>query len=249
VTFSQKNAGGAPFFVFNELEEIPDFVHAVTSRLTDAAGASAVPGGRSLSGKALLFHQLGLPSDRIIQLRQTHSDRIVVADDGVAPVLHDRAEADGIILRHTGWYGVVRTADCLPLLAVLPGGRQACLVHAGWRGTRDRIAAKGVVQLLGLTGASPSEIVVGIGPCIRSCCYEVGAEVRAQFEQLGHDTGKIFQGPRLDLAAANAAQLRALGVTRIIDSGLCTACRTDLFYSYRRDGATGRLWTLAGFAR
>ncbi|MCH8017185.1 MAG: polyphenol oxidase family protein, partial [Acidobacteria bacterium] len=142
---------------------------------------------------------------------------------------------------------VVRTADCLPILVLLAEKKQVCVLHTGWRGTRDRITREGVSRFLEATQASPQQLIAAMGPCIRKCCYEVGPEVRNQYAQSGHDLDRCFSGPQLDLVEANSAQLQELGVTRILDSKMCTACRTDLFYSYRREGETGRMWLLAGF--
>ena len=71
--------------------------------------------------------------------------------------------------------------------------------------------------------------------------------MRAAYRRQGHEAGEVFKGRCLDLIRANRLQLRRLGVTRIVDSGLCTSCGNDLFYSYRRERTERRMWTLAGF--
>ncbi len=119
--------------------------------------------------------------------------------------------------------------------------------HAGWRGTCGRIAAKGIQRFLEVSSAGPEDLRVGVGPCIRKCCYQVGSDVRDRYRSAGHDVENLLSGSHLDMVKANVSQLQELGVVQIEDSGLCTACRHDLFYSYRREGATGRIWTIAGF--
>ncbi len=105
-----------------------------------------------------------------------------------------------------------------------------------------------MIRFLSETNAHPGELVVAVGPSIRRCCYEVGPEVLEQFDRAGHDMNRIASGRQLDIAEANRAQAEELGIKHFLDSGMCTACRTDLFYSYRREGKTGRCWALAGFA-
>ena len=121
------------------------------------------------------------------------------------------------------------------------------MVHAGWRGTRDRIIINGLKQFLKSTRVDSQELIVALGPAIRQCCYEVGPEIRDQYEDQGHESTCLFTGNHFDLVQANINQIREFGISQIIDAGICTACRTDLFYSYRKEGETGRMWTVAGF--
>ena len=95
--------------------------------------------------------------------------------------------------------------------------------------------------------APPRISEVALGPCIRQCCYRVGPEVENRFRGAGHPVQELFSEDRLDLVTANRGQLEEMGVSKVIDSNQCTACRTDLFYSYRREKTKQRMWTLAGF--
>lgn len=234
--FDKKKGGTVPYFVFEELEQVEGFVHAFTCRQTDEMDGSRLT-------KPALLKALDIEPDRVVQLKQIHSDQVVVLREAISTA----CRADGIIVSEPGFFAVIKTADCLPVICVLPKQRKVCSLHAGWRGTRDRIASQGIRRFFSLTGARPDDCIVALGPCIRKCCYEVGPEVREQFAGAGHDITRLFSGKNLDLAEANLRQLGELGITRILDSGMCTACRTDLFYSYRREGQTGRLWALAGF--
>jgi YfiH family protein len=130
---------------------------------------------------------------------------------------------------------------------VAPGSGIFAVFHAGWRGTANRIVEKGVSKLLEVSGAKAEEVLIAFGPCIRKCCYEVGEEVKRAFAAARQEVSRIFSGPFLDLVEANRRQLFRLEVTRILDSNLCTACRTDVFYSYRRERTPSRIWTIAGF--
>jgi polyphenol oxidase len=244
--FFQKNRGSSSFCVFSELEEIPGLVHAFTTRLTDNSDKDAGRLPEVASGKQVLLDELQIDPAWVVQLKQIHSDRVVTVNR-VRGTGTERARADGIVLTDPGHYAVIKTADCLPVIAVYPRGRQICALHAGWRGTSDRITEKAVGEFLSLTGAPPHELIVALGPSIRRCCYEVGQEVIGRFSQAGHELSQILSGRQLDIVQCNRLQLEKLGIRQILDSEMCTACRTDLFYSYRREGQTGRLWALAGF--
>ena len=78
--------------------------------------------------------------------------------------------------------------------------------------------------------APPRISEVALGPCIRQCCYRVGPEVENRFRGAGHPVQELFSEDRLDLVTANRGQLEEMGVSKVIDSNQCTACRTDLFY-------------------
>jgi YfiH family protein len=121
---------------------------------------------------------------------------------------------------------LVLVADCLPV--ALSDGTRIAMVHCGWRGLAGGILVRAVERFGGTPAAA-------IGPGIGPCCYEVGDEVLHYF-------GEHFaNGRMLDLRAIADAGLRAAGVDRIEHIDLCTSCRSDLFFSHRRDGGvTGR---------
>jgi len=246
--FFETSIAGSSFFAFSELQGVPGLVHAFTSKTTD--GDHDFSGSKSLEdmseGKAQLFDRLEIPKDRIVVLKQIHSDRLVTVDDNFEHG-ENRHRADGILLLTPGFYGVIKTADCLPVIAVSLSRRAVCAMHAGWRGTRDFIVQKGLSRFLESTDTNPEDVLVAFGPSIRRCCYEVGTEVVEDFRRAGQDVDALMTGRHLDIVAANRLQVESLGVKNVLDSGMCTACRTDLFYSYRREGVTGRLWAMAGF--
>lgn len=226
-------------------------VHAFTSRHTDFSAKGVNASANVATGKEALLDNLGVREDRLVQLQQVHSDQVVTLPGEAAaqPPAVCRYRADGVILARPGYFSVIRTADCLPIIGIFAAQKRICAFHAGWRGTRDRIVGKGIRKFLKLTGAAPQHLIVALGPCIQRCCYEVGPEVREQYVLGGHAVERVFFGRHLDLVEATRAQLEEAGVTTILESGMCTACRTDVFYSYRREGLTGRLWALAGFAQ
>lgn len=231
------------FFTFSELDEISGLIHAFTSRQTDNTLTDESDPALVATKKDRLLEVLELQPENLMTVRQVHSNR-VVRDRDCQPA---PPEADAILLSEPGLFGVIRTADCLPILAVSPSARMLCLTHAGWRGTRDHVARRAVRQLTETAQVSGEDLIVAFGPCIRVCCYQVGQDVLRRFETRGHDLNRVAQGDRLDLVEANRADLEGVGVVRILDAAVCTACSSDRFYSYRKHQDQGRMWLLAGF--
>jgi YfiH family protein len=154
----------------------------------------------------------------------------------------------------------VKTADCVPLLMGDPVTGAFAAAHAGWRGTLASIGTLAVKQLELEYNVRPADLRVAIGPAAGPCCYEVGADVIDAFKAKFEDADDLFTPTRdghalIDLVEANRRQLLSMGVAeeRIHLSPLCTMCRTDLFFSYRREkslhGKVGRLMSVIGRLR
>ena len=175
------------------------------------------------------------------RVRQVHGCRVVDAGTAAAP----GEEADAVISTVPGVAASVAVADCVPLLIADPRSGSAAAVHAGWRGTLDRVAAEGVRALVKRHGAKPSDLLAAIGPSIGPCCFEVSRELAIRFRgELGAATGNPRNiGSRADLWLANEQVLKGAGLARrrIEVLGRCTSCEDDVFFSHRRDqGRTGR---------
>lgn len=168
-----------------------------------------------------------------ISIEQEHSDLIhVVLEDSPPPRV-----GDGLILVRKRAAGIIKTADCVPVILLDATSRVAAVVHAGWRGTVLRIAGKAVDTMVGL-GARSSRIQALIGPSIGPCCYEVKEDVAARFRGAGFNEAIMTrQNDRtfLDLRKANVEDLETHGVNNIQILDLCTRCCRDLFFSARRN--------------
>ncbi len=155
-------------------------------------------------------------------------------------------EADALIADKADVCVAVRTADCVPLLiADVQTGRVAA-VHAGWRGLVQGVVEE-ALDAMTPYGTKPEDLSVAIGPHIRACCFEVGADVHAQLSHsltaAGGQATTAVQSAHFDLARLVVQKLRAAGVLslEIDDTGGCTHCDQRRFFSYRRDGSrTGR---------
>ena len=180
-----------------------------------------------------------MPSEPI-WLEQVHGKVVVNADAaGCVP------QADACFSRHRGAVCVVMTADCLPVLLCDEAGTVVAAAHAGWRGLCDGVIEATVKEM----GVAPQQLMAWLGPTIGPHAFEVGDDVRAAF--MAHDAqaaaafiplaaeGKY----RADMVRLARQRLNALGITRISGGTFCTYHQKDKFFSFRRDGETGRMGT------
>ena len=178
-----------------------------------------------------------LPSEPV-WLRQVHGTAVI--DTSVAGC--GAPEADACVSRHRGAVCVVMTADCLPVLFCDDAGSVVAAAHAGWRGLCDGVLEQTVKQM-----AVPArQLLAWLGPAIGPQAFEVGDEVRAAFMARQAEAAGAFvahgEGKWLaDLYLLARLRLEALGVRRIHGGDLCTHADAGRFYSYRRDGKTGRM--------
>jgi YfiH family protein len=219
-----------------------------------------------LENRRLFQSALGAPDLKLISLKQIHSDVIHLFD---APPT-EPCQGDASITNRPGLLLGVQTADCVPILLVDPRKRAVAAIHAGWRGTLQRVVVKAIGKMQMQFKTNPADLLAAIGPSIGGCCYEVGTEVATQFLSQFAEAPEWFDEFRtgdepnpiqwlnrmppghqpppknvlLDLRKANRAQLLGAGLRplNIFTSDLCTACRRDLLLSYRKEGAeSGRL--------
>jgi YfiH family protein len=178
-----------------------------------------------------LFAAAGAHRDRVYWPRQVHGPAVAPAGTRGDP-------ADVVWSDEPGDAVLVVTADCAPVALVRLDARPGvALAHVGWRGLLAGAVASAVHALGSLTAAV-------IGPAIGPCCYEVGEDVAAPV-RAAFGSGLVRDG-RLDLPGAVERALRAAGCSRVERLGGCTACSPDLYFSHRRDGATGRQGAIAG---
>ncbi|MFB9135845.1 peptidoglycan editing factor PgeF [Vibrio olivae] len=181
-----------------------------------------------------LMQQAGMPSAPV-WLNQTHSTKVVALNAPTSKVI----DADGVFTTTPGVVCSAMTADCLPVLLADRQGRGVAAVHAGWRGLAHGIVENALNYFEG-------EVVAWLGPAIGPAVFEVGDDVRDAFMsedanahlafRRGRQTGKWWADmPRLATQRLNLA-----GVDAVYNSGLCTYQDSNRFYSYRRDGVTGR---------
>lgn len=184
-----------------------------------------------------------MPSEPV-WLEQVHGTMVANAD--LAGCL---VQADACIARQRGSVCVVMTADCLPVLLCNTQGSVVGAAHAGWKG----LAAGVIEATVRAMNVTPQNLMVWLGPAISQGAFEVGDEVRAAFVAAHPQAVSAFvAGPSgkwfADIYALARIRLNAMGITQIYGGDHCTYSESDKFYSYRRDGITGRMGTFIWLA-
>ena len=208
-TFSTRTGGGS----------VGDFESLNLGVLTEDEASTVV------DNRGRLTAALGLAMERVVIGRQVHGAEIARHSGPQVPAPwadpgSGSPDVDGHVTSEFDLAALVFVADCLPIALSGPGG--VAMLHGGWRGMAAGIVGAGA-EAVGATDAA-------IGPGIGACCYEVGEEVLAAFAPLGSGHA---EGRMLDLVAVARKLLERAGVANVEDSGLCTSCNQDLFFSHR----------------
>ncbi len=239
-----------PVFIRPRWPAPPGVAAAVTTR---AGGASRPPfDGFNLAdhvgddpaavaaNRARLRAALDLPGEPA-WLRQVHGCGVAVLTAAPAAT----PEADAAVTAAPGVVCAVLTADCLPVLLCSRDGGRVGAVHAGWRGLAAGVLEAAVAAL----GVPPADVLAWLGPAIGPSAFQVGPEVRAAFVETDPGAEEAFVPDggdrwRADLQALARRRLAACGVEQVFGGGPCTHGDPARFYSYRRDGVTGRMAAL-----
>lgn len=190
--------------------------------------------------RARLRAAAGLPEEPR-WLRQVHGTAVAAAHKVTAPVAADAAWTD-----RPGVVCAVLTADCLPVLLAAGDGSAVAAAHAGWRGLAGGVLEAAVAALTARASVPP---LAWLGPAIGPEAFQVGPKVREAFVAEDPEAAESFRPDaegryRADLFALARRRLYSCGVTAVYGGGLCTWSSPERFFSYRRDGETGRMATL-----
>ena len=245
---------------FSHLKKYSELLHAVTTKSSDfpytfsLALHTGEEHEKIIANRKKLSNLLHTGKTlHYIVANQTHSDHIKIIQkkeskgwEGLKDAIED---CDALITDVKDVVLSILTADCVPVLLYDQKNKVVAAIHAGWKGTQKHIVAKTVQKMREIFGSNPKDILAGIAPSIGSCCYEVGEEVAAHF----FDTPEAFtkQGEKymLNLPYLNQKQLLDAGIEKenIEMSGVCTACDTQRFFSYRKEsGCSGRFMSMIG---
>jgi len=179
-----------------------------------------------------------LPSEPV-WLEQVHGAVVANADtSGCLP------QADGCIARHGSAVCVVLTADCLPVLLCDMAGSVVGAAHAGWKGLSAGVIESTVTAM----NVLPQDMIAWLGPAISQKAFEVGEEVRAVFVDADQNAASAFLPGQngkwfADIYKLAHLRLNALGISKVFGGGYCTFSDRERFFSYRRNGVTGRMGT------
>lgn len=201
-----------------------------------------------------LVQAIDIPLNSMTTAKQIHNDCVKIVSEesrGKGSVDFDGAinGTDAMVTNVPDTCLMVLLADCVPLLLYDPSKKVIGVVHAGWKGTLRFIARATIKTMQEYFGSSPQNIIVGIGPSVGPCCYQVGQEVISQVEQVLGTTQNLVRNRSadgkgyLDLWKANLKQLLDVGIPEenIDMAGTCTCHHPNVFFSYRHGrGNTGR---------
>lgn len=217
-------------------------VAGFTTRAQGSMAGSVFPLDEQARNRQALAAALGFST--VARVRQVHGNTVVRADQAT----DQWPEGDALWTDRAGVLLGIAAADCVPILVADPASGRIGAAHAGWQGTRLRVAQSLVRTLVG-AGSRASGLVASIGPSIGPCCYTVDAARAELVRESGQAAYLRASGDAFvfDLWAANVAQLRDLGVESIEVSRICTRSGGYDLWSYRGRDADGRYGTQLGF--
>ncbi|MDS1029600.1 peptidoglycan editing factor PgeF [Bacillota bacterium LX-D] len=207
--------------------------------------------------RAKICNALGIRATDLVTGEQVHGENILVITEqqkgkGALDYSSTCKAVDAFITNKRSIPLSTFYADCAPIFILDPVTPAISLAHAGWKGTVAKIGAKAMLKMQQEFGTKPEDCLIGIGPSIGPCCYEVDERVISQFAQKFSNYQDFIQAKApgkwlLDLWQANKTALLEVGIREknITNSGFCTNCHNDLFFSYRAEnGQTGRMAAL-----
>lgn len=232
---------GILYYQFKAFKDIDYINHLFTSRI----------GWDNDNLAKNISHIFKVSKDNIIAVKQVHGANIKIIDwdlnwDANNFKKISQIEADGLITNVANIILTTYHADCVPIYFLDKTKKIVGLAHGGWRGTFENISGKMIDIFNDKYSSDKKDILVGIGPSIGPCCYEVGQDLSQKFIQrynkfpnvVINKNNKFF----LDLWKINIYQLMEKGISRdnIIVSDICTSCEVDKFYSYRKEKGTNK---------
>ena len=246
-------------FFINSLSNQPSLVHATSSRyfiISDKKIPFSPPekdnGELFQKHQTMFLDSLGIGKNIIFRTSQCHGNSVyVLQNPNISIDKVSQFKADAIVTHLPECSIMVLTADCVPIVIYDPVKHVTGVVHAGRLGTQKKILSVTIEMLSREYGSRPEDLIVGMGPAIRGCCYEVGEDCIWPFIKMDSGKSEIVKITNkkkffLDLPEANRREGREAGVLNcnIYADGPCTFCENQRWYSYRKEGNTGRLITM-----
>lgn len=189
----------------------------------------------------IICDEIGVDANRLVLSNQVHENNVVSVGkkdcgNGLSKPQCFKS-ADALITGETGVPIVIFGADCVPVYFLDVKERVIALAHSGWRGTIKDIAAKTAQKMINEYNSKPENIIAAIGPSIGVCHYEVDDEPAEAFrKKFGDSVLEKHTKFHVNMQKAIKMQLFNMGVKNVTDSGICTFCENDMFFSHRKNG-------------
>ncbi|MDD5745683.1 MAG: peptidoglycan editing factor PgeF [Candidatus Omnitrophica bacterium] len=229
----------------------PDIICAFSTRARNydlRAASETMPLSVIQEARREFFGALGIAPGQAVFLEQVHGANVLRIEAeqrgrGVFDWGGAMPRSDAVITGQSDTALCLLTADCLPIVLIAPRAKALGAVHAGWRGTHQKIAGHAVDEMVAALQVKPKELLAVIGPGIRPCCYAVSAEMQRNFPR---STLTRNNAVFLDLVTENVRQLLSRGVRQenIVDTGVCSYCNRGTFFSYRAGDIMQRMLTV-----
>ncbi len=219
-----------------------DLVCAFSSRISGNMSLFYANAHDALANRKDFLKRLNIDYRNLVCAKQVHGSvarYICEADMGKGAISYEDSvpDTDALLTDNKNLPLSIFTADCLSIFLYDVKNHAVALIHAGWRSSREHIAGKTIKLMQGTFNSRARDLYAAFGPAIRDCCYEVGEEFTESFTAgyLVKRNGHYY----LDLAGMNKRQLLDSGVKdkNIFDPKICTFCRSEKFFSYRKEGA------------
>ncbi len=255
--FELREKDGVKYLVITEFEDTGLVNHCFSTRIGGVSEGEAGTLNFGFSRKdtrenvlenfRIICKTIDVDFNRLVLTDQVHDNKVYKVtekDEGKGIICESDIKCiDAFITDVPGIPIVTFHADCIPVFFLDVENKAIGLAHSGWKGTYSNISKNVVDKMMEEYGTNPDDLICGIGPSILECHFEVDEDLAGKFSQkYGRDFVKMYEKPHINLTAIVEKQLRDCGVKRVLQSGICTFCNNDIYYSYRGDNhKTGSL--------
>lgn len=245
IAYSTMKKNNESIFTFSNLSQISGLVHGISTKKYNGMQTGKK---KTIIPLIPFLEDLNIAQEKIVGMYQVHSNIVKNVSRKDAPAL--LSDTDGLLTNERDLFLFGGFADCVPVLFYDTKTHRCGIVHSGWRGTYEEIVVR-MIEKMQSEGASVQDIIVGIGPSIRGCCYDIDKKRFLSFKEKFPQVEKYVQKKEgkyfLDLAKLIAHQLKTQGVLEehIEDAQICTSDESERFYSYRKTENKGNIKTFA----
>jgi polyphenol oxidase len=245
---------------FNQFESFSELAHAVSPRcfqndlgeVEEFSFKNEEQFGKTNSHVNIFLQTIDAANLDLYVVNQVHGSDVFLLDDAALTSSEvAKVSADALMTHIPGKPIGIFTADCLPILIYDPRLKVIGAIHAGRKGAEQSILSNVIMEMGRIYGSRPEELLAGFGPAIEGCCYEVEEDCVQPFRDMFPDNSNWYRNAGLpgkyflDLIAVNKMEGEKAGLRpeNIFSMDYCTCCSSQKFFSYRREGKTGRILT------